>query len=77
MPAVELTQDEWSKILGIISTKCTWVEANPLLMKITAQLNPQAQPNGDPNNKQQTNSGSAEMPMESAKHEPARRANRA
>ena len=73
MPAVELTQDEWSKILGIISTKCTWVEANPLLMKITQALQ---QPPASAN-KQQTNSGSEETPVESAQHDPPRRADRA
>ena len=78
MPLVDLTTEEWSRVLQVISTKCTWVEANALLMRITAQLNPPAAtplPEFDPS-KQQTNSGMREVPVESAQHDPPRRGHR-
>jgi hypothetical protein len=42
MPSVELTDQEWQQVITIIGTKCTWAEANPLLMKIGQQLTRQA-----------------------------------
>jgi hypothetical protein len=41
MSSVELTDQEWQQVITIIGTKCTWAEANPLLMKIGGQLNAQ------------------------------------
>jgi hypothetical protein len=41
MPTIELTDDELQKVMRIISTKEVWSEANPLLMKISQQLQKQ------------------------------------
>ena len=41
MPAVELSDAEWSQVMGMIST-APWRDANPLLMKIGQQLNRQS-----------------------------------
>lgn len=38
MPTIDLTEQEVQQILTIISTKATWVEANPLLRKIGEQM---------------------------------------
>lgn len=38
MPAVELTDQEWADIQRHIATKCLWIEANPLLMRIDQGL---------------------------------------
>jgi hypothetical protein len=38
MASVELNDQEWQQVINIIATKCTWAEANPLLMKISQQL---------------------------------------
>ena len=78
VPAVDMTQDEWQRILTMLSRQ-PWLEANPLLMKITQQLAPQptaAPSDWDQMSKQQTNSGTPEVPMESAKHDPPRRGHR-
>lgn len=48
MAAVELKDEEWQQVLGMISM-APWRDANPLLMKIGEQLRLQA-------SKQQTNS---------------------
>jgi hypothetical protein len=40
MPSVELTDQEWQQVMGILST-APWRDANPLLMKIGAQLQQQ------------------------------------
>jgi hypothetical protein len=43
MPSVELDDTEWSHVMGIIAT-APWRDANPLLMKIGAQLRGQQHP---------------------------------
>lgn len=40
MPVVNLSDTEWQQVLGIIAT-APWRDANPLLMKIGAQLKTQ------------------------------------
>ena len=37
MPIIELDDNEWQMVLGILAT-APWNQANPLLMKIGAQL---------------------------------------
>jgi len=37
MPAVDLEPNEWGQVMAILST-APWRDANPLLMKIGAQL---------------------------------------
>lgn len=38
MPSVNLDENEWQFLIHVLGTKLTWVEANPLLMKIGEQL---------------------------------------
>ena len=45
MSRVELDENEWQQVLGILST-APWRDANPLLMKIGNQLRDQAQNSG-------------------------------
>lgn len=55
MPTVELDTQEWQQVLGMISA-APWRDANPLLMKIGAQLQPQeASPKGPPSIKADRN----------------------
>ena len=58
MPKVELDDNEWSLVMGIIAT-APWRDANPLLMKIGNQL--RIQQEVTPINKQ-TNSGETPIP---------------
>lgn len=39
MPSVNLDQNEWRVIMQILATQVVWQTANPLLVKITEQLN--------------------------------------
>ena len=55
MPVVDLSDNEWNQLMALLGNKCLWVEANPLLMKIGAQLQKQIAIH------KQTNSG--EMPI--------------
>ena len=44
---VDLDEKDWNIIMNVLGTKLTWVEANPLLMKIGEQLRrQQPTPNG-------------------------------
>ena len=38
MPSVTLDRQEWNQIISILATQVTWNIANPLLMKLQAQL---------------------------------------
>jgi len=42
MPTVELQENEWQAVVNILVT-APWRDANPLLMKITSQLQAQQQ----------------------------------
>lgn len=44
MQSVILTEQEWQQVLGLLAL-APWRDANPLLMKIGAQLQRQAMPN--------------------------------
>jgi hypothetical protein len=60
MPTIDLTDDELQKVMRIISTKEVWSEANPLLMKISQQLQKQyPQQPGMP-----TNAGGPQPPQD-------------
>jgi hypothetical protein len=56
MPTVDLSIEEWQQMMALIS-EGPWRVANPLLMKLTAQLQHQS-------SKQQT-TNSEDMPMNS------------
>lgn len=43
MPLIDLTDNEWGQVMGLIS-EGPWRVANPLLMKIGEQLRAQHQP---------------------------------
>lgn len=43
MPSVELSDQEWAQVMGLLST-APWRDANPLLMKMGAQLQAQSRP---------------------------------
>lgn len=43
---VDLTEQEWQQVLGILST-APWRDANPLLMKIGEQMRAQARTGPD------------------------------
>lgn len=38
MPSVNLSEEEWQKIMNVLMTQATWIVANPLLQKMTEQL---------------------------------------
>lgn len=45
MPTVNLEDQEWAQLMALIAN-APWRDANPLLMKIGAQLREQARPSG-------------------------------
>jgi hypothetical protein len=63
MPTVDLTDNEWGQLMGILAT-APWRDANPLLMKIGDQLRAQHLPPPQPTpvaTNKQTNTGSKEI----------------
>jgi hypothetical protein len=43
MPVIEMTEQEWNQVMAILSS-APWRDANPLLIKIGSQLQPQTRP---------------------------------
>lgn len=54
MPAVELNDDEWQKVLNMIAC-APWKDANPLLLRIGDQLRAQQTEIAKPDLRQDTN----------------------
>jgi hypothetical protein len=41
MMQVQLSEQEWNWLINVLAEKLSWKDANPILMKIGAQLKPQ------------------------------------